>query len=122
MSGWKRVAGSVRCQEDEMKIEFQSKHPHRTLFLNVTHRPDEGDVFRELEHALGLVHWVRDPWEIPPLPDGTMEIRFCRSGTGIFGGWTDEERIIFEAGVRNTLGPFMSGRVPHRKLRMQDCV
>ena len=105
-----------------MKIEFQSKHPHRTLFLKVTHRPDDGDVFRELEHALGLVQWVRDPWEAPPLPDGTTESRFCRSGTAVFGGWTDEEMVVFEADVRNVLDRFVEGRVPHRKLTMQDCI
>ena len=107
-----------------MKIEFQSRRQtHRTLFLFVAHRPDEIEVFRDLEHALVLIHWVRDQWEAPALRDGTTESHFFRTGTGIFGEWTDRERVVFETAARNALMRFVSGkRVPHRKLRMQDCV
>ncbi len=105
-----------------MEVEFQSRRPHRTLFLFVAHRPDEDEMFQRLERALGLIHWVRDSWEAPALPNGTIESKFHRTGTYIFNGRTAEERARYEPDVRRVLKGFVRGRVPHRKLTMQDCI
>ncbi len=109
-----------------MYVEFQSKHPHRSLWVAVFHHLENDNAeFERVKAELAKVGFV--PNEFPPASplDGVEEISFGKRGTGIFGLWADDEKKIFKREAKQALvraGYLAAGSVPYRKLTFQDCI
>ncbi len=119
----------------KVRVEFQSKTPHKTMFLKVW--ADVNNLPQGMFDALAKIGWMVD--EVPfatPLPanvcysapyakDDTtpiVELYFIKGGSGLFRGWTPKEAKKFVPEVRNTLRKFGFIRVGHRKLTLGDCL
>jgi len=118
---------------DKVRVQFQSKNPHNTLFVKVwaDANNEPTDMYEALEKA-GFEQEKVFP--LPPIPaegyygagyakgDTTPIITryFCKSGTGLFNGWTPEEKKANLPTVRNVLRKFGFVRVTHRKLTLAD--
>ena len=119
----------------KVRVELQSKTPHKTLFLKVW--ADVNNLPQGMFDALGKIGWFVD--EVPPaspLPANVCysapyakddvtpiaELYFVKGGTGLFCGWTPKEAKKNLPQLRNTLRKFGFIRVGHRKLTFGDCV
>jgi hypothetical protein len=117
---------------DSVRIQFQSQNPHNTLFLKVW--ADVNNEPTEMYAALNKVGFADDGCPMPPIPaehcyaagyakgDQTqiVERSFVKGGSGLFNGWTPEEKKANVPAVRNALRKFGFVRIDHRKLRLED--
>jgi len=118
---------------NSVRVQFQSQNPHNTLFLKVW--ADANSEPTEMYAALEKVGFKQD--EVPPAPpipaefcyaagyakgDKTLitERVFVKDGSGLFGGWTQEEKKANVPAVRNALRKFGFVRIDHRKLNLSD--
>jgi hypothetical protein len=106
-----------------LKIEFQSKHPHHTAWIEVS-----GPV-PEVEAALNQGGVIADllaiGWRlsiIPPAPpfDGMTERDIQRDGSAVFRGWTADEKVKFVAEAKAVLKKHGYTGVKWRKMRLED--
>jgi hypothetical protein len=117
---------------DSVRVQFQSKNPHNTLFLKVW--ADANNEPTEMYAALNKLGFADDGISMPPIPaehcyaagyakgDQTqiVERSFVKDGSGLFNGWTPEEKKANVPAVRNALRKFGFVRIDHRKLRLED--
>lgn len=104
----------------QVKVEFQSKHPHITCWLHIEypeHQPPE-----KLFKALRDIGWTNEGCAPPSPLNGCAEEGFSRKGTGLFGGWTPAERRKFMKDARAAL--YMQGfqRVAVHKLSFAELI
>lgn len=101
-----------------MKLEFQSKHPHRTRFLVVAYDKQKDDV-NPIVNAMESVGWLpKDCF----FGSKTPEIHFSKPGTDIFNSWTTEEHKLFIKEAEKALKTVGIKNVPYRKLTIQDLI
>ncbi len=118
---------------DHVRVQFQSSNPHKTLFVKVW--ADANNEPKEMYDALAKVGFMQeDVFPLPPIPaegyygcgyakgDTTPIIAriFVKKGTGLFTGWTPEEKKVNLPAARNVLRKFGFIRVTHRKLTLAD--
>jgi len=118
---------------DKVRVQFQSKNPHDTIFIKVW--ADVNNEPKELYKALEKVGFEQEKtFPLPPIAascyydagyakgDQTQIITryFCKDGTGLFGGWTKEEKRVNRAAARKVLSKFGFISVTHRKLTIAD--
>jgi|SRR5947209_7576593 len=101
-----------------LQCEFQSGPPHRTnvlvLEFNEAQRP--GALLKSLRD----IGWQEDGLAQPPACEGRQELTLVKRGTGLFGGWTADERDLFMAEARTALERYLHFDVPYRKLTVAD--
>lgn len=113
-----------------MDAIFQSKVPHVTVMLAIRYNVNtEQDALAAVTQALEGIGWLRQDHEFfpimpaSPLPDGSAEYTFFKPGSGLFRGWTPEERRTFMLPVRRLLRRLgWTGRIPVQRLTMADCI
>ena len=118
---------------DKVRVQFQSKNPHKTLFLKVWAAADNEP--KEMYEALVKAGFEQEKaFPIPPIAaqyhydagyakdDQTPIINryFIKTGTGLFNGWTPAEAKKNLPAARNVLRKFGFIRVTHRKLTLAD--
>jgi hypothetical protein len=118
---------------DHVRVQFQSKNPHNTLFVKVW--ADANNEPKEMYEALEKAGFEQEKvFPLPPIaaeayydagyPRGdktpTITRYFCKSGNGLFGGWTPAEKKVNLPAARGVLRKFGFIRVTHRKLTLED--
>jgi len=93
--------------------EFRSKHPHKTLWIDLAW---DGDEPSALLGDLKAAGWVE---HVPSLV-AQHEATLSKPGTGLFQGWTPAERKANLAATRRILRRYGLARVPVRKLTLHD--
>ena len=96
---------------DTTTVRFATKHPKTTNWIEVQWSVDAGEP-TELFDALAEIGFVSDGFMDPPPFDGKMDRSVSKSGSGLFGGWVDEERSRFMREARAVLRRFGFTRVP----------
>lgn len=102
-----------------MKLEFLSKHPHRTRSLVITH--DKTEDATPIVEAMKTIGWEVGKNPLPHV-DGKKEISLSRKGSDIFNSWTTQEHKTFLKEAEKTLKTVGIKNVPYRKLTIQDCI
>ncbi len=96
-----------------LTARFESKSPHKTLFVVI-----EGTTHDSLEEAK-LTFEVLYGWQVDLRKlDNTLLAH--KSGTGLFGGWSPEEFIVYKSQARRALAMLGIKKVPHKKLTLHD--
>ena len=104
-------------QYGDLTVAFESKAPHDTWWISIHHIV--GEPPKDLVDDLNDVGWRLDTLGVPPLA-GREESIICRDGTGIFGGWTGDERGKFMADAFTALEKHGIIDVPLVSLTLQD--
>ncbi len=105
-----------------MKVEFQSKHPHNTVFLFVEYDESELTLYHQLRDYLTVIGMfnVQEQRRVASMkPTST----FSANGSGPFGSWTKAEKKLYMDRFRRILKqPDCLGlsEVPYRKLTLED--
>jgi hypothetical protein len=97
---------------------FTSKAPHTTLGIEI-HFP-EGVRPEALFTDLAAIGFVEDGLRMAPPLDGIEEAWLSKRGSGLFAGWTPEEKKAFTKEARAVLRRHGFNGVPHNKLSWQD--
>lgn len=105
-------------------MEFQAKAPYKTWGLWISGLYDEDaitDSERECVEAV-CAAFEKAGWEVGryDLDSGYPWWEIGKDGTGLFGGWTDDESRKFMAEARKILRKFGITRVPKKKLTLAD--
>lgn len=111
---------------DSTSIEFQTKDgptvKHPTYWLAIEAR---GPQALKRANAIALTlqseGWTRGI-EPSPLPDGTQFFTLNKPGTGLFNGWTADERQTNLAYARKVLRYHGIRRVPTHRLTLAECL
>jgi hypothetical protein len=111
---------------DSTSIEFLSKDgprvKHPTYWLAIEARgPQALKRANAIALTLQAEGWTRGV-EPSPLPDGTQFFTLNKPGTGLFNGWTDEERKSNLAQARKVLRLHEYRNVPARRLTLAECL
>jgi len=102
-----------------MKLEFQSKHPHRSRFLVIEYNSTE-------DPALIISVLVSLGWEITSRiqkkENILTRIHLSKKGNGLFNSWTTKEHSSLIKEAEKALKTIGFVRIPYRKLTIQDCI
>lgn len=102
-----------------MKLEFVSKHPHRSRNLVIMHNKNEDAT--PIVEAMKAIGWEVVKNSLPPIR-GIQEICLSRKGSDIFNSWTTAEHKAFIKEAEKALKTVGHKNVPYRKLTIQDCI
>lgn len=103
-----------------IQAEFVSKFPHTTLSLRLWFPVHDEPT--DLLEALRKIQWAQDA-SIRRLPalDGIQELNIHGPyGSGLFKGWTSDERRAHMKTVRTLLRGYGFSRIPHHKLTLAE--
>ncbi len=121
---------------DKVRVQFQSQNPHNTLYLKLW--VPANDEPKAMYTALEKIGWKRtdnDAMMAPPIKakycydggygkdDDTLIVEhyFEKSGSGLFNGWTPEDKKKNVPDARAVLRKFGFVHIPHHKLTLPDC-
>lgn len=99
---------------------FASKPPHKTCWIELSF--DVDDPPNNLLHELEKAGWseTEKSHRVPPL-NGRQEMWLNPpKGSGLFGGWNDDERKKHMSSARRILRKYGLTKVPHWKKTLVD--
>jgi len=99
---------------------FNSKAPHTTLWIEL--RFPVGAPPEELLAELAAAGFVEDGLAKAPPLDGVDYVQLGKSGSALFGGWSEEEHRANSKQARAILKRHGFTVVPHNKLEWQDLI
>jgi hypothetical protein len=97
-----------------------AKHPYTTWFVEVDMQwPLCEQTINLLDQAFTAKGWYRDPVEASPV-DGLRTVGYGKNGTGLFGGWTQEESTLLQDEARAILDSMNIGPVGKIRYALND--
>ena len=102
-------------------LAFESKAPHTTPWLSVEY--PVGEAPEELLAQLSTLGWEDDGLRRAPPIDGRQEVALLPpAGTGLFGGWSEDEARRHMPAIRRVMRQYGYDRVPWNRLELADLI
>jgi len=99
---------------EKLTLEFQAKQPYKTYWLNVT-GPIDSPEWDRVSAAMKGLGWEEKLLNTPTATEGWRQ--YTLPGTGMFNGWTDDEKDLNLGKAAQALSGF---KLTYRNMTLAD--